>query len=76
LGEAQKMPAKGRRIATAAGFLSGVIIGLDALRDTTAFWPLDAMWQTLRPPQRLELGGGIALIVVTFVTSIVLHGNS
>ena len=59
------------RVATAAGFLSGVLACLDALRDARVFWPLDVVWHALRHPQRLELGGGMALIVVVFITSVV-----
>ena len=62
-------PEKTRRVATAAGFLSGVLASMDALRDAKTFWPPDAVWEALRNPQRLELGGGIALIVVTLVIS-------
>ena len=62
---------KQRRIATAVGFLSGVLACLDAMRDAKAFWPPDEVWQALRHPQRLELAGGIALIVVTLVISVV-----
>ena len=64
-------PEKKRRVATAAGFLSGVLACLDALRDARVFWPPDVVWEALRGPQRLELGAGIALMVVSFVTSIV-----
>ncbi len=32
---------------------------------------MDALWQALSRPKRLELCGGIALIIVTFVISIV-----
>jgi len=64
-------PEKQRRVATAAGFLSGVLACLDALRDARVFWPPDVIWDALRHPQRLELGAGIALMVVSFVTSIV-----
>jgi len=53
------------------GFLSGVLACLDAMRDAKVFWPPDTLWQVLRHPQRLELGGGIALIVVTLVISVV-----
>ena len=60
-----------RRIATAVGFLSGVLACLDAMRDANVSWPPDAVWQVLRHPQRLELAGGIALIVVTVVISVV-----
>jgi hypothetical protein len=62
-------PEKTRRVATAAGFLSGVLASMDALRDAKALWPPDAVWEALRNPQRLELGGGIALMVVTLVIS-------
>jgi hypothetical protein len=31
-------PEKKRRVATAAGFLSGVLACLDALRDARMFW--------------------------------------
>jgi len=64
-------PEKKRRVATAAGFLSGVLASLDALREARIFWPPDAVWEALRNPQRLELGAGIALIVVNIVLSIV-----
>lgn len=56
---------KKRRVATAVGFLSGVLACLDALRDTRILWPPDAVWEALRNPQRVELGGGLALMVVT-----------
>jgi len=57
------------RAANAVGFLSGVLACLDALRDARIYWPPDVVWEGLRSPQRLELGGGIALIVVTLLTS-------
>jgi len=60
---------KKRRVANAVGFLSGVLACLDALRDATVFWPPEVVWEALRSPQRFELGGGIALIVVTLVSS-------
>jgi hypothetical protein len=63
-------PEKKRRVATAVGFLSGVLASLDALRDARIFWPPDAVWEGLRNPQRLELGGGLALVVVTLLTSV------
>ena len=50
--------------------MSGLFACLDALRDASVYWPPDAAWQALRHVQRLELGGGIALIVVTFTVSI------
>ena len=64
-------PEKQQRIATAVGFLSGLIAVLDVLRDRKIWWPPDAVWEMLRGPQRLELGGGVALIVVTLVIWIV-----
>ena len=68
-------PEKGVRVATAVGFLSGVLASLDALRDSSILWPPDVVWEALRGPQRLELGGGLALIVVTLLTS-VLRGRA
>ncbi len=64
------MTSKGRRIATATGFLSGVITCVDALRDAPETWPPDARWRVLNRPHRLELCGGIALILVTFIASL------
>lgn len=61
---------KKRRVATAVGFLAGVLACLDAMRDARTFWPPDAVWATLRSPQRLELGGGLALMIVTFLVSV------
>jgi hypothetical protein len=64
------MANKGRRIATAAGFVSGVVTCLDAIRDARETWPPDALWTALNRPHRLELCAGIVLILVTFVISI------
>jgi hypothetical protein len=63
-------PDKKRRIATATGFLSGVLACMDALRDATVFWPPDVLWAAIRRPHTLELFGGIAMIVVTLITSV------
>ena len=60
---------KKRRIATAVGFVSGVLACLDALRDARLLWPPDALWEALRPSQRLEFGAGIALMLVTLITA-------
>ena len=62
-------PEKQRRVATAVGFLSGVLAGLDAMRDGRIYWPPDAAWAALRSPQRVELGGGLTLVMVTLVIS-------
>ena len=61
-------PEKKRRIAMAGMFLSGIAGCLDALRDAKFYWPPEAAWQELRNPNRLKLGAGIALIVVSLVT--------
>jgi hypothetical protein len=66
-------PEKKRRVGTAAGFLSGILASLDALRDARIFWPPDAVWEALRNPQRLELGAGI---VVSIVLAVVRKGSS
>ncbi|HTZ81591.1 MAG TPA: hypothetical protein VMB66_00275 [Candidatus Acidoferrales bacterium] len=55
------------RVATAVGFLAGVIACLDAIRDVKTLWPPDALWQILPHPRRLELVAGIALIVVSLI---------
>jgi len=64
---------KKNRIATAVGFLAGVLASLDALRDVRILWPLDALWAALRSPQRLEIGGGIALMLVTLLSSVLMR---
>jgi len=69
-------PDKSRRVATALGFLSGVLACLDALRDAKVVWPPDAAWEALRHPQRLEMGAGIALIVVTLIVSALRNQQS
>ena len=62
-------PEKKRRVATAGIFLSGVLACLDAVKDARIFWPPDVLWEGLGNPNRLKLVAGIALIVVSFVTS-------
>jgi hypothetical protein len=69
-------PDKQRRVATAVGFLSGVLACMNAMRDAAVFWPPDVVWQALRGPQRLELTAGIVLIVVTFLTSVMQRRKS
>jgi hypothetical protein len=59
------------RLATAVGFLSGLLACLDALREAKVPWPVDAAWAQMDHPHRLEFGGGIALIAVTIVISLV-----
>ena len=65
-------PDKTRRAVTAIGFLSGVLASLNALRNARIFWPPEALWATLQSAQRLEFTAGIALSVVTLLTSILL----
>lgn len=67
---------KQRRVARAVGFLAGVLAAMDALKDAKVLWPPEAVWAALRSSQRLELGGGIALIVVTLVMSVVTRQRS
>ena len=63
-------PDKGWRLGTAIGFLAGLFLCLDAVKDTRALWPPAMLWNALAHPQRLMLGGGIAVIVVSFVLSL------
>ena len=63
-------PDKKRRVALAGIFLSGVLACLDAVKDQRDFWPPDLVWEALRNPQRLKLGAGVALMVVSLVTSV------
>ncbi len=52
------------------GFLCGVLACLDVLRDARILWPPDAVWEALRNQQRLELGGGLALMLITLALTI------
>jgi len=61
---------QGRRLGTAAGFLCGLLACLDVLKDARVLWPPAALWNGLQHPQRLLLGGGIALILVSVVFSL------
>ena len=67
---------KGGRVATAVGFLAGLFACLDAVRDGRILWPPDVVWKALGHPQRLELGGGLALIMVTLVITIVRQNTA
>jgi hypothetical protein len=60
-------PDKKRRLTNALGFLSGGIACMDAVREQGIFWPPADLWMGLRTVQRVELGGGILLIVVIIV---------
>lgn len=58
------------RVATAVGFLAGLMACLHALRDCPVTWPPDAVWEALSRPQQLELSAGIVLGVVSLVVSL------
>ena len=66
---------KGRRTATAIGFLAGMLACLDALRDAKVVWPLDAAWAVMPHAQRLEMSAGIVVILVALVVSVVRPGR-
>ena len=59
------------RVATAAGFLAGVLACLNALRDAKVVWPPDAAWAVMPHAQRLEMGAGIAMILIAVLVSVV-----
>jgi hypothetical protein len=61
------MTPEKKRVTNALGFLSGVLACVDALRDAKVLWPPELVWEGLRNPQRLELGAGIAVILVSFI---------
>lgn len=67
---------KSRRVTTAIAFLSGVLACLDALRDAKVLWPPNVVWAALRHPQRLEMGAGIALILVSLVITLVRQSRT
>jgi hypothetical protein len=58
---------KSRRLASAVGFLAGILACLNAVRDAKVLWPPEALWMALPHPQRLELGAGIALVVASVI---------
>lgn len=66
---------KGRRVATAVGFLAGLLACLDALRDAKVVWPPAAAWAALPHAQRMELGGGIAILLIALAVSVVRPGR-
>lgn len=66
---------KNRRLLSAVGFLAGVLACLHAVRDSRVLWPPDELWSVLGHRQHLELAGGLALIVLVFVTNIVARAT-
>lgn len=67
---------KARRAVTAVGFLAGMLACLDALRDTKIVWPPDAAWAAMQHVQRVEIGVGIAMILIALVVSVVRPGSN
>jgi hypothetical protein len=65
---------KDLRILAAVGFLAGVLACLDAVRDARVLWPPEALWNVLQHRQHLELGAGVAVIMVAIVTNIMGQG--
>jgi hypothetical protein len=63
-------PEKRKRIAPAVLFLFGVLASLKAVADSGAFWPPDVVWASLSNPHRVQLFGGVAMIVVAVVISL------
>jgi len=59
-----------RRVASAILFLFGLIASMNAVRDERVLWPPAALWAVLSPPHRLQLCGGIALILVSLFMTI------
>jgi hypothetical protein len=53
------------------GFLAGVIACLHAMRDAKIPWPPAALWDVLSQAQRVELCGGVAMMVIAFFASLV-----
>jgi hypothetical protein len=66
---------KGRRVATAVGFLAGMLACLNALRDAKVAWPPDAAWSVMPHAQRLEMGAGITMILAALVVSVIRPGS-
>lgn len=69
------LSAKRRRIATALGFLAGMLASLDALRDAKVVWPPATAWAAMQHVRRLEIGAGIAMILIALVVSMVRPGR-
>jgi|HubBroStandDraft_5_1064220.scaffolds.fasta_scaffold152623_2 hypothetical protein len=58
---------KKRRVAFASGFLVAILAAVKAVADATVFWPLSALWEQLRGPQRFQFAAGCGLAVVMLV---------
>lgn len=66
---------KNLRILAAVGFLAGVLACLDAVRDARVLWPPEALWNVLQHRHHLELGAGIAVILIAILTNILGRGG-
>jgi hypothetical protein len=69
-------PGKRKRIAPAVLFLFGVLASLKAVADCGTFWPPDVVWASLNNPHRVQLCGGVAMIVVALLIFLVLRKQS
>lgn len=67
---------KQTRVATAVGFLAGLYACLNALGDARIVWPPDAAWAVMTSAHRWEVGGGMALMAVTLIVSVVRQRGS
>ena len=72
----EKESQRGWRVATAVGFLAGMLAVLDAVRDSKVLWPPGELWSTLQHGQRVELGTGIALIIIVLVITVVRQSQT
>ncbi|MGH9495064.1 MAG: hypothetical protein ACRD3B_08715 [Candidatus Sulfotelmatobacter sp.] len=65
-----------KRIAPAVLFLFGVLASLKAVGDSATFWPPDVVWAALSNPHRVQLCGGVAMMVVAVVISVAITRSS
>lgn len=67
---------RGWRVATAVGFLAGMLALLDAVRDSKVLWPPGELWASLQHAERVELGTGIALILIALIITVVRQAQT
>jgi len=53
-----------------------MLASLDAVRDAKVLWPPGELWSSLQHAQRLELGTGIALMVIVLVITVVRQAQT
>ena len=61
---------KGRRAASAVLFLFGILAAGKALSGATVAWPPAVVWAQLSNPHRVQLCGGIALMLIAFFLTV------